>query len=131
MDASSNRTGTERRRVARERTFLPGQIGGANALMKRACTVAQMSAHGARLQLADGAGLADEFPLFIPQRDLRVRARIVWRDDHCIGVEFVAPDSAAAIHRCESRVAELEADNARLRARVGEMQARLQLLTDT
>ena len=52
------------------------------------CTVRNLSAHGAALDLANPAGLPASFTLVIEADQLIRRCRPVWRNDRRIGVAF-------------------------------------------
>ena len=54
------------------------------------CEITNISSTGARIHTADCAHLPDEFDVFIPSRRETRFARVCWRQDDCVGVEFMA-----------------------------------------
>ena len=123
----------EERGAPRERTFLPARISfGENGLLSTQCTVTQLSASGARLNVPASTTLPDRFELSVPQRSLATRVRLVWRKGNLAGVEFddQAGDASAAPDDLQARIRELEAANAKLRARVAELTEQVYRLTE-
>lgn len=122
----------EERAAPRERTFLPARISfGENGMLSTQCTVTQLSASGARLNVLASTTLPDRFELSIPQRSLARRVRLVWRRGDLAGVQFDdQPEESAAPEDLQARVRELEAANAKLRARVAELTEQVYRLTE-
>jgi len=123
----------DERRVRRERTFLPARISfGESGTLSTQCTVTQLSPMGARLAVPASLTLPDRFELSIPQRGATYRARLVWRKGDQGGVEFEAPEAAVAptVESLQARVRELEAANAKLRARIAELVDQVTRLTE-
>lgn len=54
------------------------------------CTVRNLSAHGAALDVASPVGIPATFDLVITADHLRRRCRVVWRKEKRIGVAFDA-----------------------------------------
>jgi hypothetical protein len=52
------------------------------------CTVRNISASGAALDVASPLGIPQEFFLVVPVDNLRQRCRVVWRKEKRIGVAF-------------------------------------------
>ncbi len=77
----------ERRAVPRQRTFLKGVLSFHKGNSTEDCLVRNLGLGGAQIELphphAPGA-----FDLLIPARDLRRRARAVWRNGGHVGVAF-------------------------------------------
>jgi hypothetical protein len=122
----------EERGAPRERTFLPARISfGENGLLSTHCTVTQLSASGARLSVPASTTLPDRFELSVPQRSLATRVRLVWRRGDLAGVQFDdQPEESTAPEDLQARVRELEAANAKLRARVAELTEQVYRLTE-
>jgi hypothetical protein len=123
----------EERRDTRERTFLPARIAfGDGGALSIQCTVMQLSTRGARLNVSQGAALPDRFDIAIPQRGLNYRARLIWRKDDLAGVEFEEEDAEDGASPPDpfAKIRELEAANAKLRARVSELLIQVQRLTE-
>lgn len=124
----------DQRQNVRMRTFLRGRIvynGGASSMD---CLVRDLSATGARLELSETSPLPEVFDLYIQNKDQTFRSTMRWRRDSGVGVTFddavakSAPvqekpaDAPAASDPAMSilirRIAELEAENAALRAAI-------------
>ena len=122
----------EERRAQRERTFLPARIAfGENGALSTQCTVIQLSSGGARLHVAASVTVPDRFDLSIPQRGLTYRARQLWRKDDYVGVEFDAEEEKPpTTEDLQAKVRELEAMNAKLRARIAELTEQVRRLTE-
>ena len=78
----------ERRRAER----VPVQVPAAIVLSDKrslACHTVNVSMSGAKLDLPRDRMLPSEFELVIPARNLRRRARLVWRREDTLGVHFV------------------------------------------
>ncbi|WP_027173054.1 PilZ domain-containing protein [Methylobacterium sp. 10] len=115
---------SDKRKEARQRTFLKGRIIFNNGASSMDCLVRDLSSVGARLALTETATLPDLFDLFIPQKERTYRASLRWRRTDGIGVAFVDETAAAApVPLAEpgamlaliQRIGELEAENAVLR----------------
>ena len=88
---------SERRAVPRQRTFLKGVLAFHSGNSSEDCFVRNLSSDGAQIVLPH-PNAPDAFELFIPARDLRRRARAVWRNACHIGVRFDA-EAAARVQR--------------------------------
>ena len=84
---------TERRTVARQRTFLRGVLSFNNGTSSEDALVRNLSGAGARLELPHPHA-PESFDLLIPVRNLRLRARKVWSAGAQIGVAFEAAAEA-------------------------------------
>lgn len=112
---------SERRTNARARAFMQGRIIFNNGATTLDCTVREYSDTGARIECSGAVTLPDRFELFVPRKGLTRPARIAWRRDGQIGVEFIDQSESAiaspgAIGTLEERVAHLEFEVARLSA---------------
>ena len=54
------------------------------------CTVRNLSATGAALEVVSPIGIPECFTLFVPVDDLQRPCRVVWRKERRIGVSFLA-----------------------------------------
>jgi hypothetical protein len=118
---------SDKRKEARQRTFLKGRIIFNNGASSMDCLVRDLSSTGARLALTETATLPDTFDLFIPQKDRTYKANLRWRRTDGIGIAFVDETAAVAapapVPQAEpgamlaliQRISELEAENAVLR----------------
>jgi hypothetical protein len=121
----------ETRRAPRVRTFLQARISYGDGALSIECTVNQLSDVGARVNLVHTFALPDTFDIAIPQRDIARRAKLVWRKDDQVGIEFLdGEDSHPALHDPSGRVKALEAENAKLKAQIGVLTAQIRRLTD-
>lgn len=78
----------ERRRAERVPVRLPATI----VLSKHKslpCRTVNVSASGAKLEVPRDRMLPSEFEVLVPARKLRRRARLVWRSEDTLGVQFV------------------------------------------
>jgi hypothetical protein len=53
------------------------------------CTVRNLSASGASLDVASPVGIPERFTLVMPADELRRSCRVVWRKERRIGVSFL------------------------------------------
>jgi hypothetical protein len=124
----------DHRNTNRVRSFLRGEIMHSNGSSKTECTVRDISDGGARIEAPVSVTVPEHFELAIPQRNIRHRARMIWRHGTELGVAFqaVAEKPAAQPPRPEDhnaelrlRMLELEAETARLRTQLADMRAAL------
>jgi hypothetical protein len=54
------------------------------------CTVGNLSAHGAMVEIIDPSTLPERFNLTIPSEGMRRSYRAVWRHDRRLGVAFAS-----------------------------------------
>ncbi len=77
-----------RRRTARNKTFLQGRMlfnGGRSSVD---CVIRDISEFGARLKFSCSIPTPDHFELYIPNRDERREAFVQWRRDDEVGISF-------------------------------------------
>jgi len=85
----------ERRVVVRQRTFLKGVLSFHNGNASTDCIVRDLNGRGAQIELP--FPLAPEVcDLLVPSRELRLRARAVWRNGARRGLHFEAAETTAA-----------------------------------
>ena len=85
----------ERRKVARQKSFLRGCIYFNNRSSTADCLIRDISPHGARLILSDEVTIPDVVDLYIPQKEQNFRAQILWRHNNEMGIAFENADQAA------------------------------------
>jgi len=89
----------ELRQYRRTKSFLRGLIYDCRKRGAMDCMIRDLSEDGARIVLSDTVALPEVIELDIPQRELRRRARVVWRRNGEIGLCFSfadrTPDLAA------------------------------------
>ena len=103
----------EKRKSARQRSFLRGFVRLADQNYSMGCIVRDISENGAKLRLKSPASFHGEIELHIPEKKMVVQANVIWKD-HCeIGVASIPvaiPDQAPANGALSDRVARLEAE---------------------
>jgi hypothetical protein len=80
--------GPELRRSARRTVSYPARIDAGDGSPSYACTLADISQTGAKLNAAVGSVLPDEFTLLLG--GAHRKCRVVWRTEKQIGVRFVS-----------------------------------------
>ena len=121
------------RRAPRERAFLSGSISYGGGALSTPCTVMQLSATGAKLSVAATISLPEIFQIAIAQKAIDRRARLIWRKADVAAVAFELDDSPTEPPAGDSarvRIAALQAENERLKARIGKLTAQVARLTD-
>ena len=76
----------ERRREPRLRSLLTGTIVFDNNKSTLDCTVRSISAHGARVELAEAFRMPDAFNLSVPHHDQVHHAEVIWRKGERAGL---------------------------------------------
>ena len=79
---------TERRRIARQKSFLRGMIYFNNRRSVADCLIRDISAFGARLIFSDTVTTPDVLDLYIPQKEQMLRSQVIWRGGLEVGVAF-------------------------------------------
>jgi hypothetical protein len=116
----------ELRQYRRAKSFLRGLIYDCRKRGAMDCMIRDLSEDGARIALSQTVALPEVIELDIPQRELRRRARVVWRRNDEVGLCFSqvdpAPDVAAVTaEEITARIGMLEAEIALLRARLSSL----------
>jgi PilZ domain-containing protein len=84
--------GTNRRRSVRRRVRQFATIVSRDRTLSLPCLMLDISSGGARLQLNETAEIPDQFDLVLSRSGTVQRyCRVVWREQHLIGVEFTNP----------------------------------------
>lgn len=113
----------------RARSFLRGEIIHSNGNSRTDCTIRDLSDGGARIEAPPSVTVPEFFELIIPQRNMRQRARIVWRHSAELGISFQnqhqppSPSLEDTPLEIKMRMMELELETAKLRAQLAEMRA--------
>ena len=126
MPAELKQTVAERRKTARQRSFLRGTVYFNERHSALDCLVRDLSPHGARLEFSETATIPDVIDLHIPQKDRTLHAQVVWRHGEDIGVVF--PEVAESHLPTDTadlgqRVVRLEAEVAVLRRMLRKLQS--------
>jgi hypothetical protein len=120
----------ERRRAARQKSFLRGRILFNNRRTAVDCLIRDISATGARLIFSDAVSIPDLVDIYIPQKEQTLRAHVQWRHGQEVGVAFpeagaepaeqtgASADLAARVQRLEAEIASLKRMLKRLKADV-------------
>lgn len=88
MTAAPKRNASQNRNEPRRRTYLGGQIifnGGKSTIE---CLLRNLSDRGTLLTMTSTIGVPNSFTLHIKQRDERLPATVIWRDQTSLGVAF-------------------------------------------
>lgn len=85
----------EQRQAPRKTSFVGGQILSGDGKSTLFCLVRDISEQGAKLETSDVARVPDRFSLRVNGKPELYRARVMWRDDHDLGVAFEAPQPAS------------------------------------
>src|SRR6201991_6067 len=88
MAEQTERRTEERRRVARQKSFLRGMIYFNNRRSAVDCLVRDISPYGARLIFSDAVTTPDVLDLYIPQKEQTLRVQVIWRHGQEAGVSF-------------------------------------------
>jgi hypothetical protein len=117
---------TELRQYRRTKSFLRGLIYDCRKRGAMDCMIRDLSEDGARIALSETVALPEVIELEIPQRELRRRARVVWRRNGEIGLCFSFADRTPDIatmtaEGVTARIGMLEAEIALLRERLSSL----------
>jgi hypothetical protein len=120
----------ERRRVARQKSFLSGRLYFNNHRNAVDCLIRDISPYGARLIFSDAVTTPDVVDLYIPHKEQTVRAHVQWRNGQEVGVAFAQPITAHA-PAAQADPADLAERVTRLEAEIAALKRLLrQLKTD-
>ena len=118
-------TMAEIRRDERVRAFLRARILFNNNNSSIDCTVKNISASGAKIEISSVLSVPNEFDLEVPQKGRTYRAKLMWRDANFVGVQFVEKGAVAA-EQLETQSARLERENKKLKATIAILTKRLE-----
>jgi hypothetical protein len=82
----------QRRRVARQKSFLRGCIYFNSRRASVDCLIRDISPQGARILISTSVNIPDTVELYIPQKAQTLRARVGWRHNEDIGLVFTEAD---------------------------------------
>jgi hypothetical protein len=113
----------DRRKNARQRTYLGAQISFNRRSSIMDCIVRNISGEGAKLAFTNTCGVPQEFDLSVPQNARTFRARVIWRRADEAGVAFLEPrpQSAPVSLDIARRLRQCEAEKASLQRRVEQL----------
>ncbi len=114
----------EARRSERVRSFLRARILFNNGASTIDCMIKNISAHGAKIEIAHSMSVPAEFNLEVPQRGRTYRAKMMWRAADSIGVEFT--EQGGASENTQATIQRLEAENRKLRGSLALLTKRLE-----
>jgi hypothetical protein len=113
---------SERRKSARQKSFLRGCIYFNNRRSALDCLVRDISSTGARLIFSDTVTIPDVVDLYIPQKEQTLRAQVHWRHGDEVGVGFAHAAHAIPpltdVAGLAERVQKLETEIAALKTEV-------------
>jgi len=111
MPSEPERRTVERRKIARQKSFLRGMIYFNNRRNAVDCLIRDISPYGARLIFSDAVTTPDVLDLYIPQKEQTLRTHVIWRHGQEVGVAFAQAtqlDPVAETGDLAERVARLE-----------------------
>jgi hypothetical protein len=88
MPSATEPRAVERRRTARQKSFLRGMIHFNNRRSAVDCLIRDISPYGARLIFSDAVTTPDVLELYIPQKEQTLRVQVIWRHGQEVGVAF-------------------------------------------
>jgi hypothetical protein len=118
MAGQTEQRAIERRRIARQKSFLRGMIYFNNRRNAVDCLIRDISPYGARLIFSDAVTTPDVLDLYIPQKEQTLRIHVIWRHGQEVGVAFAQAaqvDPMAESGDLTERVARLEMEIAGLK----------------
>ena len=115
----------EARQAERVRSFLRARIVFNNHGSTIDCTIKNFSLYGAKVDIGNSVSIPNTFDLEVPQKGRTYRARLCWRDEAAIGVEFIDQE-AEPRDVVQGRLERLERENRSLRATVAQLTRRLE-----
>ena len=126
MSAQPQRRTVERRRTARQKSFLRGTINFNNRRSAVDCLIRDISSYGARLTFSDAVTIPDLIDVHIPQKEQTLRCHVIWRHGQDVGVAFAqaaAMDTPAGGTDLAERLSRLEGEVAALKRLIKQLKA--------
>jgi hypothetical protein len=126
MAHSAESRTTERRRTARQKSFLRGMVYFNNRRSVADCLIRDISPYGARLIFSDTITTPDIIDLYIPQKEQTLRSHVIWRIGHDVGVAFpqaVQAEPATNSGDLAERVVKLEGEIAAIKRVLKKLKA--------
>ena len=127
MSTQSEQRTVERRRIARQKSFLRGMIYFNNRRSVVDCLIRDISPYGARLIFSDTVTTPDVLDLHIPQKEQTLRSHVIWRHGQEVGVAFAQAtevDHPAETGDLAERVQRLEDEVAALKRQLKQLKIR-------
>src|SRR6476659_7470121 len=118
MSSATEQRAVERRKVARQKSFLRGMIYFNNRRNVVDCLIRDISPYGARLIFSDAVTTPDQLDVYIPQKEQTLRGHVIWRHGQEVGGAFAQAaqlDHVAETGDLAERVARLEMEIAGLK----------------
>lgn len=91
-----------KRNAARARVLKGAKIVSMNNWCLTDCTVRDISETGAKLLCGDHLGIANEFRFLLPAENSIRNAKVVWRQDNMLGIEFTSEKTRAPVRKLQS-----------------------------
>jgi hypothetical protein len=116
----------ERRRAARQKSFLRGMVYFNNRRSVFDCLIRDISPYGARLIFSDTVTTPDVMDLHIPQKEQTLRVHVIWRHGQDVGVAFAQAqqdETAAEGGELGERITRLEAEVTALKRLLKKLKA--------
>jgi len=117
---------SERRKSARQKSFLQGRLYFNHGRSAIDCLVRDISHDGAKLIFSQTAAIPDVVDLYIPQKEQTLQAHVQWRSGDEVGVTFPSTQASASTSGTsdlEERVEHLETEVAALKRMVRRLRA--------
>lgn len=113
----------DRRQETRKKTFLGGRVVFNYRQSTMDCVLKNLGNNGAKLAFGVSALIPDEFDIQVARMERSFRARIAWRRRNEVGVAFLDDGATTNVVPLDQaiRLRKLEADKARLEARVAAL----------
>jgi hypothetical protein len=119
MTLSAN---SERRAAFRRTCLLSGTIRFATRTSTMTCRIRNLSETGTRLRVANAYWLPDRFELEIMHHDIRVPAKVIWRNGEEVGVVFTSNRPGMMTSPTQdAQILSLKAETERLKTRVRQL----------
>jgi hypothetical protein len=131
MSAASPKAAVlDNRTAPRERVMLVAKLSFNHGAVSVDCMVSNISRNGARLSVSQEVVLAQSMRLSVPQREMDIPVRLVWRRGNVAAVAFETSGSGARETATPAREKSLEEENRRLRVLLAEMEQRLKRMQE-
>jgi PilZ domain len=88
-----------KRSALRQRVLKSAKIVSMNQWSVVDCTVRDLSETGAKIICGDQAAVANEFRFLLPSENTIRTAKVVWRRDDLLGIEFTSDKIRAPIRK--------------------------------
>ena len=95
-------TADNKRITPRNRVLKGAKIVSMNHWSVVDCKVRDMSETGARIICGDQASVANEFQFLMPSENWMRTAKVVWRRDTLLGIEFTGEKTPALVVKLQS-----------------------------